>query len=250
MKLRIFINHELSPLMHADIEKSINLDKKGHDLFQPFPKEETIISLKEDDVISRLNEIFCTNKALALSGIYAIYDNDKIIKGDYSYSAPQHRIDRTVSELVVDFESLDDLNDKGNLPLNKIKDIKFIATHQGRIQIRPINITVKDNLLSKESPIIKRSRAEIKKNISFLMQASRTNTGPAFFKNIPPELQVVIASHTGDVNVHSESQSEKIAAKHMKIVDYFHDEAVAATEAKDAADTADATAAATAPTAP
>ena len=57
----------------------------------------------------------------------------------------------------------------------------------------------------------KSSYEEIRKNATLLQQAKRTATGPSFFKDIPVELQEIIAAFTGDSEVHDEHESIKIA---------------------------------------
>lgn len=54
--------------------------------------------------------------------------------------------------------------------------------------------------------------AEIKENARIIAQASRTGTGPAFFKDMPSELQAKIAGFTGNLSVHNKKRSESIAA--------------------------------------
>lgn len=58
---------------------------------------------------------------------------------------------------------------------------------------------------------IRKSTEEIEKNINLLVQATRTKTGPAFFKEIPFELQAKIAGFTGNSTVHNEEESYAIA---------------------------------------
>jgi len=59
------------------------------------------------------------------------------------------------------------------------------------------------------------SFTEIRKNARVLAQSYRTNTGPAFFKNLSPEMLVKIAAHTGNRELHDEKQSETIAYKNF-----------------------------------
>jgi len=65
------------------------------------------------------------------------------------------------------------------------------------------------NMLSSTSKIINNAR--------ILAQASRTQTGPLFFR-VPAELQVKIAALTGDIGVHSEEVSVTIATQYLKRV--------------------------------
>lgn len=60
-----------------------------------------------------------------------------------------------------------------------------------------------------------KSHAEIRKNARVIAQASRTNTGPFFFKELPAELQIKIASFTGNPLTHNEEESEKIAYENL-----------------------------------
>lgn len=71
---------------------------------------------------------------------------------------------------------------------------------------------LKQRILSSASG---KSYAEIRKNARILAQASRTGTGPSFFKDISPELQIKIAGFTGDPLVHDEKMSEHIAYENL-----------------------------------
>ena len=57
------------------------------------------------------------------------------------------------------------------------------------------------------------NKEEIRKNARILSQANRT--GSSFFKDLPFELLVKIASFTGDPNLHNEKESEEIAYENL-----------------------------------
>lgn len=59
------------------------------------------------------------------------------------------------------------------------------------------------------------SRNEIRKNARLLAQATRTNSGPSFFKNLPSDLQIKIAALTGDESTHNKAASLAIAGQYV-----------------------------------
>jgi hypothetical protein len=114
--------------------KSENISSDGESFSLINPEKKAVINFNDEKLLLDIEFLYTSNKGIEFGDKpHAIMDDEgQVIKGDNTFKHSQHRIDRCVSELIVEFDSVENIHELDYIPFCKISDIIFNSTHKNR----------------------------------------------------------------------------------------------------------------------